>query len=165
MARPLKTTDGGATWNSFDPGTGNTLSDIYFVDENLGYITGFSGTLIRTTDGGNSWQALNPGVSGNLQSVHFYDANNGYVVGNGAIILKTEDGGDTWSTETAPTTFDLNEVVLTGNSVVMAADAGRIVVGDLFFVNTEDLQTESGISVFPNPTKDWLYFQSATSFF
>ena len=37
------------------------LTDVFFIDENLGWVVGESGTTLRTRDGGNTWnaQALN----------------------------------------------------------------------------------------------------------
>ena len=33
------------------------LTDVFFIDENLGWVVGESGTILRTRDGGNTWNA------------------------------------------------------------------------------------------------------------
>lgn len=49
----MKTTDGGATWNTvFSQSYRNPLKAIHFVDENLGWAVGEGGAALRTTDGG-----------------------------------------------------------------------------------------------------------------
>jgi photosystem II stability/assembly factor-like uncharacterized protein len=47
-----KTTDGGFTWSIQMSGTSVNLNDIYFVNDNVGYAVGDSGTIYRTTNGG-----------------------------------------------------------------------------------------------------------------
>mgnify|MGYP000103162679 CR=1 FL=1 len=61
--RILKTTDGGRTWseqlNRFS-GVNSLLFDIFFFDDNNGYVSGIDGKLYKTTNSGNDWILLNP---------------------------------------------------------------------------------------------------------
>ena len=34
---------------------GNTLLDMSFVNQNLGWAVGYNGTILKTTDGGENW--------------------------------------------------------------------------------------------------------------
>ena len=62
-----QTTDGGQTWLSQNSGTDNTLYTIYFLDQNNGWISGDSGTILYTTNGGTPVELISftACVSGN----------------------------------------------------------------------------------------------------
>jgi photosystem II stability/assembly factor-like uncharacterized protein len=48
----LKTVDGGETWTSQNIAEA-TLNDVFFIDENVGFIVGSSGEIFKTQNGGN----------------------------------------------------------------------------------------------------------------
>lgn len=102
----IKTTNGGNSWSVVFDNLGEMFNDIYFLDENNGYIVGNKGTFYKTTDGGDNWTQISiSGSAGNrtFNAVKFTDVNNGVIVGgnrsNDSIqtILKTTDGGQNWS--------------------------------------------------------------------
>ena len=76
-------------WAAVDSGTDETLESVDFpVDDQTGYVSGGSGTLLKTVDGGLSWVALNPNVALDLETVDFpADTTTGYVVGDAGRIL------------------------------------------------------------------------------
>ena len=128
----LKTSDGGKTWEKVEvdmrpPGAGQRpggggggppagfgrggpapLYNIYFVDENVGYITGGRGTILKTEDGGKTWarkmaRSDTPGRGGrpggiraNLMGIQMINETTGFIAGSENTILKTTDGGETW---------------------------------------------------------------------
>ena len=131
----LVTTDGGATWGRIEvdmrppgaeqrpgarPGAGGgppgfgrggppaPLYNIYFVDENVGFITGGRGTILKTEDGGKTWarkmaRSDTPGRGGrrggiraNLMGIQMINETTGFIAGSENTILKTTDGGETW---------------------------------------------------------------------
>jgi photosystem II stability/assembly factor-like uncharacterized protein len=47
-----KSTNSGVSWNSQNSGTGNTLNDVFFVNEIVGSAVGENGTILKTIDGG-----------------------------------------------------------------------------------------------------------------
>ncbi len=106
----VKTTDGGASWNSQNSGATTRLSCVQFVDANTGWAVGDGGTIVKTTDGGATWSAQNSGTTNQwLSSVCFVDSNRGWAVGfdygSGlGSILKTTDGGVTWVPQVSGTT-------------------------------------------------------------
>jgi photosystem II stability/assembly factor-like uncharacterized protein len=95
--RIVKTTDGGINW-AF---TGNFEEDflyaIHFVNENVGYASGYNGAIIKTTDGGITWAVQNDSMPNVILSdIHFYDENTGGAVGSAGALLTTTDGGQNW---------------------------------------------------------------------
>jgi photosystem II stability/assembly factor-like uncharacterized protein len=112
------TADGGKTWNIQTVGEDSSFSDIFFVDEQTGWVGRTSeGQLYRTDDGGRSWQSQPaPGHEMYLDSFYFLSKNEGWAVGQQllevrpnmmpieyiskglvqAILLHTVDGGKTW---------------------------------------------------------------------
>ena len=122
--RVMKTTDGGETWTSQEMGElASNLIDIYFFDENRGFVVGgysdktdpdltknipdytdVTPVVLYTEDGGKTWVnrvadlTFEPGEWG--WKIYFVNENVGYVslesFDRGAI-LKTTDGGLTWT--------------------------------------------------------------------
>ena len=128
----LKTSDGGKTWEKVEidmrpPGAGQSpgaggggpppgfgrggpapLYNIYFIDENVGYITGGRGIILKTEDGGKTWarkmaRSDTPGRGGrrggiraNLMGIQMISETTGFIAGSENTILKTTDGGETW---------------------------------------------------------------------
>ena len=127
----LTTSDGGKTWEKMEvdmrpPGAGQRpgggggpppgfgrggpapLYNIYFVDENVGFIIGGRAVILKTEDGGKTWSRKmamsdTPGRGGNprplranLMGIQMINETTGFIAGSENTILKTTDGGETW---------------------------------------------------------------------
>jgi len=97
----IRTTDGGNTWDIQNSTVQTFISDIFFLDKNLGWATTakdvfpFNSMILRTTNGGNDWHAENfPDSSEYIRTVFFFDSLNG--LAGGTYIAHTSDGGNTW---------------------------------------------------------------------
>lgn len=86
---------------------GNSLSQVYFIDENIGIAVGAVGTIIRTTNGGNEWTLLNSGTTQDINRLFFINNNLGFAVGTNGTILKTSDAGTSWSLQQTVTECNL----------------------------------------------------------
>lgn len=53
--RFFKSTDAGETWGELPVPTDNFFSDIYFFNENTGYLIGDQGMILKTTNGGGNF--------------------------------------------------------------------------------------------------------------
>lgn len=95
----LHTSDVGRTWRDqdVDPSI-ESLSDIFFVDDQNGWAVGKNGAIIHTTNGGQNWQTQNSGTEQDLNAVTFIDRLNGWAAGWG-VILHTMDGGNSWEVQ------------------------------------------------------------------
>ena len=112
----LTTTDGGRTWQS-QWHISTSITDIFFVDRDNGWATGYKGAIYRTTDGGRSWTQQRSELEFNehytdpknddsknfiVSGVHFFDAKNGLAGASASEedlgrIVGTSNGGETWS--------------------------------------------------------------------
>lgn len=105
----LKTADGGATWTEVAPPlTDGTLIDIFFLDEQTGWVVGASGDdglVLKTTDGGANWEVTRVHDSPiYFKQVLFLDLLRGFALGSiktgdkyyGAV-WETQDGGASWN--------------------------------------------------------------------
>lgn len=124
----LTTSDGGETWAKVEvdmrpPGAGQgqggrpggfgrggpaPLYNIYFVDENVGFIIGGRAVILKTEDGGKTWSrkmamSATPGRDGNprplranLMGIQMINETTGFIAGSENTILKTTDGGESW---------------------------------------------------------------------
>ena len=106
----LNTNDGGKTWvTQFKDvagekwGVGDGLFDVFFIDQNEGWVVGSKDLILHTKDGGRHWANQNSGTKSDLWKVQFIDAKRGWAIGNKvvegsgtSIILHTEDGGEHW---------------------------------------------------------------------
>jgi len=94
----LSTSDGGKTWSPHNDEEVDALdfylTDVFFMDDKLGWAVGANGAIVATTNGGRTWQVQrNHGKR--LSDVHFVDAKRGFAVGQQQLI-RTSDGGATW---------------------------------------------------------------------
>jgi len=61
----VKTTDGGASWSQVNFSEDYDFSNLFFLNENRGWIIDYEGKqILRTIDGGNQWQSTNLEESG-----------------------------------------------------------------------------------------------------
>lgn len=95
-----------ADWTKQKSNTLAWLHDVYFLNEQTGWIAGSDGTLLSTKDGGATW-TKNKNLNGdNFRQVYFADEQNGWLLcerdlfalgkNSPSYLLKTSDGGASW---------------------------------------------------------------------
>lgn len=127
----LSTDDGGKTWVKYPLNTTENINEIYFRNDDSGYIV--AGRLIFTTnDSGRTWQesrifseaAFKDGTP-EFISIRFSDKKRGLAIGSlvnkrdeivDSIVMRTVDGGDTWQRVIIPTKSELFHLDFNGNS-------------------------------------------------
>ena len=96
-----KTTDGGQTWTSLNPGSADWVKSIQFENADSGWIAGASsyipdpGRIMETTDGGQTWTLLYTG--GHYTEMQRVTPDVAYAGGFDAYFSKTTDRGLTWT--------------------------------------------------------------------
>jgi photosystem II stability/assembly factor-like uncharacterized protein len=87
-----KTTNGGVNWTGQFLISGKNLYGIDFVNENSGWITGASGTVIATSNSGVNWNNQVIPTNKDITCPYFINNDTGWIVGNNGTILKTNSG-------------------------------------------------------------------------
>lgn len=127
------TTDGGRTWTQYPLNTTENINEIYFRNEDNGYLVAGRKMFI-TRDAGRSWQDIRIYRSGefgaaqpDFLSIRFSDKKRGYVIGSlfkrvgkddivvDSLLMRTEDGGETWKRIALPTKVELFHLDFDGN--------------------------------------------------
>ncbi len=96
-----KTTDGGANWTQLNTSTGvasNSIYDIKFYNENLGFAMYSNGEVARTTNGGVNWVPVsaNWGAAAGYE-IFLADSQTIYLCGGGNRISKSTNAGLSFS--------------------------------------------------------------------
>lgn len=98
----LKTINGGKDWEPLETGVIPSLNEVFFLTEDVGWVSGVDGAILKTEDGGENWITQESGVNGTIFSIQFIDDHVGWATGwtdnQRGIILGTSDGGSSWDT-------------------------------------------------------------------
>ena len=150
----LHTSNGGDTWETYEKINKSFLEDVFFIDNNIGFIAGVAvdsigshhSLILLTNNGGNSWTS-NYDTLGPIRKIQFINLNTGWILmsapamyGRNSTIYKTEDGGMFWTINLAnqaggshgggdPAVFDIyfknaNEGIAIGDVVYRTTDGG-----------------------------------------
>ncbi len=95
-----------AEWTKHHANTFAWFYDVYFLDENTGWIAGSSGAFFATKDGGKIWTKQKNVTQDTIRQVYFTNEKNGFLLcerdvfsrGSNSVsyLLKTTDGGASW---------------------------------------------------------------------
>ncbi len=145
----LRTEDGGKTWKAIAASTDDVVRDIFFVDEQNGWLVCEVNAyqlktvdeprayLMKTTDGGSNWARVEIkgfDVDSILVRAVFSRGGRGWAFGEAGAIFTTRDAGETWVRLRSPTrrlllggTFVDNDrgwVVGAGATIIQTSDGG-----------------------------------------
>ena len=100
------------------------LSDVYFTNDNEGWITSSShAEIYHTTDGGATFEVQTTQLSCN--AIWMLNENEGYAGGQSGFIYRTTDGGINWNFHGTITTT-LSDITFPGNTGYTCGDNGKI---------------------------------------
>jgi len=161
-------------WTEVDHVPQGWLTDVFFLNENLGWILSAEGALSATSDGGRTWTPVRGPAQGEYcRGVWFLDSRRGFIVGGlrgscetiaPAKLCATEDGGRTWGDLTAGLpgtsdgTFDKiqflspTEGFIFGRQLLATQDAGKTWSA----VGPEWLHVSGYNSCFATPKTGWV---------
>jgi photosystem II stability/assembly factor-like uncharacterized protein len=139
------TRDGGETWEKYSLNTTEDINEIYFRNDNNGYLVA-GRAMFATKDGGRSWQQtqlIPPGDakrgSPEFLSVRFANKKLGLAVGSivrgdivlDSLVVRTEDGGETWTRISVPSKVELYHLDFADSSHVwVVGDKGLILASN-----------------------------------
>jgi len=94
----LVSTDAGATWTQSAVPVRALLTNVFLLDDRLGWAVGHDEVILKTEDGGGTWRLVHhdPEAERPLLDVWFADAERGVALGAYGAWLTTEDGGESW---------------------------------------------------------------------
>ena len=111
------------------------FSDVYFINENNGWIVGGisnfnepSSTILHTTDGGNNWYQQIAPTEKSLNSVCFVNDSIGWAVGYKGVIIHTLNYGKDWMIQESITDNWLMSVHFVTKNVGYACGMNRTVL-------------------------------------
>jgi photosystem II stability/assembly factor-like uncharacterized protein len=178
-----ETTDGGATWSQFQnlPAI-HLLTDIYFRNTLVGFVTCDSGRIYRTSDGGNTWTKEQlASFNHTFSTLNFLNDQIGFASLDSQAVLETTDGGESWNWLLIPTNReevsmstgqiefpDSNTVLVSGvrvmfqniNPPLLIQDfgfyRGKIGLGSASVAKQESQPSkqELSLSLYPNPARN-----------
>lgn len=88
----------------------NKFNSVWFADDQVGFVVGDAGEILRSADGGKNWQQKISGINTNLYDVCFPAPSTGWAVGGEGMMAGTTDGGVTWQQQNVGTVSDLLSV-------------------------------------------------------
>lgn len=126
------TLDGGKTWRKYALNTTENINEIYFRNEENGYLVA-GRKLFITSDGGSSWRETvifrASDVGGGIPeflSIRFADKKLGLAIGSilnrkgdavlDSLVMRTDDGGETWKRIVVPSKTELFHLDFNGSS-------------------------------------------------
>jgi photosystem II stability/assembly factor-like uncharacterized protein len=143
----LTTKDGGKVWQTKTPPTSDILRDIYFIDDQNGWLLCEANLydlktkdqprtyLMQTSDGGEDWKRVNirgADVDARLMRALFSQGGRGWAFGEEGTIFTTHDSGVSWTRLHSPTRH-----LLLGGSFV-DEDRGWLVGAGATIIQTSD---------------------------
>jgi photosystem II stability/assembly factor-like uncharacterized protein len=149
--------DHGATWQVINLGNNpqTHFYGVFFVDDNLGWITGDK-YLLKTTDGGKSWDTAYYAIDQRLISVFFINSQKGWAVGDGGKIIRTTDGGDSWQLMTSGSNKNLTSVCFADENIgVAVGEKGTILYTEKGGLEWEKIAIDLNADLFRVFCKDF----------
>lgn len=92
---------GAQSWKQLTSGYDSSFYDVNFINQDIGFVCGDNGKILKTSNGGSTWIAQLSGVSEGLACIQFVNGNVGYAssgfYNKYSTVIKTIDGGNTWT--------------------------------------------------------------------
>jgi photosystem II stability/assembly factor-like uncharacterized protein len=103
----IKLSQSGFSYAAITSGTTETLNDIIFTSDLIGFTVGTKGTLLKTIDGGDTWTTSEiPNVG--YRDLYSIDASgNNLAIAGDKVLLFSDDLGETWNLKDYSGTFNI----------------------------------------------------------
>lgn len=73
-----------------------TISEVFFINTQYGWLLSSRGEVARTTDGGKEWVLNSIELGNSYSALFFLDSVTGWIVADDTYILQTHNGGEDW---------------------------------------------------------------------
>ncbi len=115
-----------ADWTAKTSGTTKDLHSVFFATEDIGWVSGADGTILRTTNAGTDWTAQTSSAAVALKTIAFKNYAIGVAAGENGTIVRTTDGGTTWAAVNSGVAFTLNKLFWISDNVWAVGNSGTI---------------------------------------
>jgi photosystem II stability/assembly factor-like uncharacterized protein len=150
----MRTRDGGRIWSRQTVETRESFNDVYFRNEEDGYLLAAS-QVFTTGDGGETWRpaarftAQGFGGEPELYSVRFTSKKRGWIVGSlsrgdsviDSLVLSTDNGGASWQRQRVPVRDELIHLDFDGDRRGWVVGSGGRILHTRDGGETWDVQT------------------------
>lgn len=130
------------SWTQLTSGYDSTLYNVCFLNQDIGFVCGDNGKILKTVNGGSTWVAQNSGVSEGLACIQFVNSNVGYAssgfYNKYSTLIKTIDGGNTW------TKTNVTPLMTGGGMWFLNANEGFYAYADSLYENSVITRTLNG---------------------
>jgi photosystem II stability/assembly factor-like uncharacterized protein len=136
----LATNDGGKTWKKKKDFTSDTIREVYFTDENNGwllcerdiYSLGASAPsyLLKTSDGGASWESVEFGGDKRkrVAKIFFNEKGAGAAIGEGGVYFTLDDNKKAWKKMPSVVRYLMLDGIFTNDSHGAMVGAGGTIL-------------------------------------
>ena len=114
-------------WFMQDANTDAPLSDVFFVNDSIGWIVGLC-PILKTVDGGNTWMESDTSLGENFSSIFFIDDSTGWIAGGNGKIIHTENAGISWIEQYSNDLYPLLSVYFVTKKIGFACGTSRRVI-------------------------------------
>lgn len=164
----------GTDWQVQNSGVANYISDIYFLNKNLGWavtfeLEGFNtrSKILKTTNGGDNWISENyRHLDIILTTIFFNDSLNGWIGGEPFDISYTDDGGSNWNPANVDTgafsNFPINKLRFSSPQYGFAV-GGAVDVAGVVWRTSNSGQLWKAFGIAPDKFDDFLFLDSSSA--
>ena len=126
-----KTTNGGSTWTYMSAYIGSFITDIFFIDANIGWMIDFDHDLYYTTNGGISWTTYYHSDDF-ISALRYYNTNLYFISGQGNIMASYDDGATISTLHYPGTTEDyvFNAIDVYGSTIFCVGKDAMVISKD-----------------------------------
>lgn len=167
----LTTVDGGDSWQTTEKFTSDAIRQIYFTDENNGWLlcerdvynlgTNSPSYLLKTANGGADWEKIEftNGSRTRIANI-FFSESSGFAVGESGAIFVLQADGKTWKKQPSPIRNLLLGGIFTDKTNGVIVGAG----GSIFFTADGGMKwNQSNIPGAPNVKLNSVFFVNKTT--
>lgn len=99
-------------WQQINSPISSLLTNIFFLNEKLGWAVGHDASIIHTKDGGLTWetQQIFIDIEKPLFDIYFFNPLNGIAIGAYGLFYRTNNGGITWQKEFHDELLSLDDI-------------------------------------------------------
>ncbi|MGB1295029.1 MAG: YCF48-related protein [Flavobacteriales bacterium] len=151
-----RTTNGGDSWSK-NSSVSMAILDIFFINENVGWLCGENGLIYKTENSAESWYLQPNSTTEWLHDIQFLNNNYGWAVGRNGRVVYSINGGDSWTPYPNPIPNNghiISVDFINEDNGWACASAGKIIKYSKDpTLNTISVNSQN-LNIYPNPANE-----------